>query len=296
MVSGHLVATTGMDGVVKVWSPWSYPKGNESKPVRSITNHKMAVQDLSWNFTGNEFVTASFDSTANLTNLETGCLVSSFMHKSPLNCVKFCPNQTNVFVSGESNDGLVSAWDIRAPSKSPIWTVRTPEGRILDLEFSQDGSNMFVSLHCKRRGGMDQPISVWDARKQIPLANQVYMEGFICPSLKYHPNEEKFVAQSHGEYIAIFSGKHPFKLNKFKRFEGHQVSGFRIQCCFSADGLFLATGSADGKTYIYSWKTGEVVKVLDERISSCVSDVSWHPTLPSTVATCSWDGALRLWE
>ena len=48
-------------------------------------------------------------------------------------------------------------------------------------------------------------------------------EAFTCTCLKVHPHESHFMAQSNGDYIALFSTRKPYKLNKFKRYEGHKV-------------------------------------------------------------------------
>lgn len=49
-------------------------------------------------------------------------------------------------------------------------------------------------------------------------------ERYSCTRLKLHPTSGHFLAQSHGNYIALFSVNKPFKMNKAKRFEGHKVS------------------------------------------------------------------------
>ena len=58
-------------------------------------------------------------------------------------------------------------------------------------------------------------------------------EAFTCTCLKVHPTESHFIAQSNGDYIALFSTRKPYKLNKFKGYEGHKVmtpiiSGFNV--------------------------------------------------------------------
>ena len=53
-----------------------------------------------------------------------------------------------------------------------------------------------------------------------------FQEAFTCTCLKVHPYESHFVAQSNGDYIALFSTRKPYKLNKFKRYEGHKVIKF----------------------------------------------------------------------
>jgi WD40 repeat protein len=121
------------------------------------------------------------------------------------------------------------------------------------------------------------------------------LEAYTCPSVRFHPFEQCFIAQSNANYIAIFSGRSPFKLNKYKRFEGHQVAGFRIQCNFSPDGESLVTGSADGYVYFYNYHSSKLLKKLKAHEGVC-SDAVYHPFLPSVVATCGWDGIVSIFE
>ncbi|CAM6118067.1 unnamed protein product [Calypogeia fissa] len=58
---------------------------------------------------------------------------------------------------------------------------------------------------------------------RVALSNQVYIEAYTCPYVRYHPFEQTFIAQSNANLIAIFSAKSPFKMDKYKRYEGHQV-------------------------------------------------------------------------
>ena len=48
-------------------------------------------------------------------------------------------------------------------------------------------------------------------------------ERYTISRLKLHPSDGNFLAQSNGNYIAVFSGTRPYKMNKGKRFEGHKV-------------------------------------------------------------------------
>lgn len=48
-------------------------------------------------------------------------------------------------------------------------------------------------------------------------------ERYVCSRLKQHPTEDRFLAQTHGNYIAVFSINRPYKLDKYRRFEGHKV-------------------------------------------------------------------------
>lgn len=127
------------------------------------------------------------------------------------------------------------------------------------------------------------------------LSYQVYVEAYTCPCVRRHPFEPSFVAQSNGNYIAIFSSTPPFKLDKYKRYENHGVSGFPIKCNFSLNGEKLASGSSDGSIYFYDYRSSKLVRKLKAYEEPCV-DVAFHPIVPNVIASCSWNGDVSVFE
>lgn len=125
--------------------------------------------------------------------------------------------------------------------------------------------------------------------------SQVYTEAFTCPCVRYHPHEASFVAQSNGNYIAIFSARPPFKLNKYMRFEGHGVWGFPVKCSFSLSGRELASGSSDGSMYFYDYKSARLLRKIEAFKEAC-TDVVYHPVMPNVIAACSWTGEISVFE
>lgn len=124
---------------------------------------------------------------------------------------------------------------------------------------------------------------------------QVYVEAYTCPCIRSHPFDSVFVAQSNGNYIAIFSSSPPFKLNKYKRYESHGVSGFPIKCNFSLDGENLISGSSDGSIYFYNYRSSELVRKIKAYEQASV-DIAVHPFLPNVIASCSWNGEVSVFE
>lgn len=141
-------------------------------------------------------------------------------------------------------------------------------------------SNPSVQLHLKAYGS---------------FVLQVYAEAYTCPSIKCHTSEQYFVAQSNGNYIAIFSAKAPFKLDKYRRYESHGVSGFPVKCDFNLDGEQLASGSSDGCIYFYNSRSTELIKKVKLYEHACI-DVAFHPVMPNVVASCSWNGDISVLE
>ncbi|CAK9175355.1 unnamed protein product [Ilex paraguariensis] len=168
-------------------------------------------------------------------------------------------------------------------------------GPILDVEFTTD-AKQFISSCDESKGNISEnSIIVWDVLRQVPLSNQVYVEAYTCPCIRIHPFDPYFVAQSNGNYIAVFSSKPPFKLDKYRRYESHSVSGFPIKCNFNLDGEKIASGSSDGCIYFYNSKSSELVKKMKAYEQACM-DVAFHPVMPNVIASCSWNGDVSVFE
>lgn len=74
-----------------------------------------------------------------------------------------------------------------------------------------------------------------------------------------------------------------------------QVEGYSVGCDCSPDGDLLLTGSADGRTLVYSFRTASRARTLHGHTQACVG-ATFHPVLPSMLATCSWEGEVKIWH
>ena len=68
----HLLASASMDKSVKVWNIFS----KQTLLMQSFSSHEKAVRDVQWSANGRDILTASFDKTARLFDVETGKSVS----------------------------------------------------------------------------------------------------------------------------------------------------------------------------------------------------------------------------
>ncbi|KAL3850798.1 hypothetical protein ACJIZ3_012680 [Penstemon smallii] len=322
----HLLASAGMDHSVCIWNVWSISQ----KRARVLNCHQAAVKDVKWSPHGTFVLSCGYDCASRLVDVEKGIETQIFKEDQFVDVIKFCPGKYNLFISGGSK-GLLKLWDIRT-GKAVYEYVRSL-GPILDAEFTVDGKHLITSSDESKSNLSENSIIVWDVSRQVPLSNQqcfvefsilprhvmwcqtlsttwvfcsfktilfgiffqVYAEAYTCPSIRCHPLEPYFIAQSNGNYIAIFSSKHPFKLDKYKRYEGHGVSGFPIKCNFNLDGKIIASGSSDGCIYFYNSKTSKLIKKIKAYEQACV-DVVFHPSLPDVIASCSWNGQVSVFD
>ncbi|CAK9153469.1 unnamed protein product [Ilex paraguariensis] len=284
----HLLASAGMDHSICIWNVWS----RDHKKARVFNHHNAAVKDVKWSQHGLFLLSCGYDCSSRLIDVEKGLEAQVFKEDQVVGVVKFHPNNSDLFLSGGSK-GLIKLWDIRIGKV--VHEYRRGLGPILDVEFTTD-AKQFISSCDESKGNISEnSIIVWDVLRQVPLSNQVYVEAYTCPCIRTHPFDPYFVAQSNGNYIAIFSSKPPFKLDKYRRYESHGVSGFPIKCNFSLDGEIIASGSSDGCIYFYNSKSSELMKKIKAYEQACM-DVAFHPVMPNVIASCSWNGDVSVFE
>ncbi|XP_030929933.1 WD repeat-containing protein 25 [Quercus lobata] len=284
----HLLASAGMDHTICIWNVWS----RDQKKARVLSFHNAAVKDVRWSQQGLSVLSCGYDCSSRLVDIEKGIETQVFREDQVVGVIKFHPDNCNLFLSGGAK-GHLRLWDIRT-SKVVHDYIRSL-GSILDVEFSINGKQFISSSDVSRSNVSENSIIVWDVSRQVPLSNQVYVEAYTCPCVRRHPFDPFFVAQSNANYIAIFSSSPPFKLDKYKRYENHGVSGFPIKCNFSLDGEKLASGSSDGSIYFYNYRSSKLVRKIKAYEEACI-DVAFHPMMANVIASCSWNGDVSIFE
>ena len=58
---------------------------------------------------------------------------------------------------------------------------------------------------------------------------------------------------------------------------------------------YIVSGDADGKLYIWDWKTTKLYSKFKAHDDVCISAI-WHPHETSKVATAGWDGVIKFWD
>lgn len=72
------------------------------------------------------------------------------------------------------------------------------------------------------------------------------------------------------------------------------MNGYKIGCCFSRDGQFIATGSSTGYLTFYDYHTSHRVESMKVFNKSACLNAQFHPLYNSTVAVCSWSGKVAI--
>ncbi|XP_006632457.2 WD repeat-containing protein 25 [Lepisosteus oculatus] len=283
----HLLLSASMDKTVKVWDG-----AGSGRLLRRCSSHTEAVRDACWAPGGRHVLSGSFDSTAQLTDVETGQQVANLRSQFKVTCLSFHPRDPNVFLCGGFSPE-VKAWDVR--SCKVVRGYQAGVQQTLDIQFLAGGQDFVTSTDSVSRDSADRTLIAWDFQTTAKVSNQIYHERYTCPSLALHPQEDFFVAQTNGNYIALFSAQRPYRMNKRKRYEGHKVEGYAVGCEFSSDGLFLVTGSSSGTVHFYNYQSSRLIKTLSAHKQACVC-VTFHPVMPAVAATCDWSGEINIWH
>jgi WD40 repeat protein/cellulose biosynthesis protein BcsQ len=283
--------------------------------------HGDDIWDISFHPSGNKLVSASYDRTIRIWQLD-GQLLKTFTgagsHKSRVRSVNFSPDG-NYIVSG-SDDRTVKLWDVNGN------LIRTFEGhfdRVFEVQFSPDGK-LIASCSADRSvilwkvegemlhvfkehndmvwsvsfspdgkflatGGDDSKIYIW----QCNDINQVY-KSYDYPSrvfsVCFSPDSTKIAVSGvdrdsrEPEIIDLIS-------DTKQKLKGHQEEVLCIT--FSPDGKQLATASGDGTIRIWSLDGAELHAFRGHRKKA--QTVQFHPN-GILIASGGDDNTIRIWQ
>lgn len=280
--SGHLMLSCSMDTKIKIWEVY-----NNRRCIRTYMGHKQAVRDACFDNDGKQFLSAGYDRFIKLWDTETGDCVSRFTSRKIPYCVKFHPDEEkqNLFVAGTSDKKIV-CWDIR--TGEVVQEYDRHLGAVNTITFI-DENRRFVST------SDDKSLRVWEW--DIPVDFKYIADPTMhsMPAVTLSPNKKWLACQSMDNKIVIFSALDRFKMNRKKTFTGHMVAGYACTLDFSPDMSYLVSGDADGKAYVWDWKTTKLYQKWKAHDDVCIG-ILWHPHETSKLATAGWDGLIKYWD
>lgn len=280
--SAHLLLSASMDCRIKLWEVY-----NERRCIRTYYGHRQAVRDINFNNSGKNFLSAAFDRYIKLWDTETGQVVSRFTSRKIPYCVKFNPdgNKQHLFVAGTSDKKII-CWDTR--SGDIVQEYDRHLGAVNTITFV-DGNRRFVTT------SDDKSLRVWEWDIPVDMKYIADPTMHSMPAVTPAPNGKWLACQSLDNKVVIFSALNRFKVNRKKTFTGHMVAGYACSLDFSPDMSYLVSGDADGKCFIWDWKSTKVFKKWKAHDNVCISAL-WHPHEPSKLVTAGWDGIIKYWD
>ncbi len=142
----------------------------------------------------------------------------------------------------------------------------------------------------------DKKVLVWDYNTPVPIKYIADPSLHAVSAVAMHPDGTNLACQSMDNTIIAYHTGEKVGRNAKKLFKGHVAAGFACQPSFSADGHFLVTGDGEGTLHFYDWRNGRVLSKLKAHADGPAIGTAWHPSEPSLVASCGWDGVIKLWD
>jgi WD40 repeat protein len=309
------LASTSLDGTVKVWSllpgnervtvvgPGTgygtrvayHPNGQEfatnggdgtatlwnaetGEPRLALRGHTLEALNVAFNSDGSRLATGSLDATAIVWETASGRkLLALAGHEFGVRDIAFSPDGRLIATGGF--DGTAKVWD--AATGSLIYTITDHSGLVLGVAFSPDGTRVATS-------STDTTAKIRNARTgEVLLTLNRHSSGL--PDIAYSPDGTK-VATGSGDGTAIIwdavTGSPLFTL------KGHSAGIQSV--AFNADGTLLATGSEDNTAKVWDVATGKELLTLPGS-GGGVKGVAFSPADDGAhLAVSSADGVVRV--
>eukprot|EP00435_Cladocopium_sp_Y103_P036782 s3374_g9.t1 len=280
----RLVLTASHDGTAKIW------RADDGKCLRTLSGHSNAVNAARFSCSGLYVATASLDQTAKLWMVSTGnCEATLHGHRGSLVSVDFSPDDA-LLVTASSSDNSGRIWNLQSMECQMIlegyelnsarftadgwkvltacswydcallWCVKT--GNILQRFAPHDAA---VLHSCVSHDASTVATATWDGALILWWAETGQLRrrltGFGEKSKVYaafSPDDQRVVSAGINHVAQIWSiepaGASPMTLSG----HGNTVTSAE----FSADGVWVVTGSYDGTARIWDSVTGETLRTL----------------------------------
>eukprot|EP00834_Sanchytrium_tribonematis_P000117 NODE_3_length_80033_cov_0.932970.p33 type:complete len:269 gc:universal NODE_3_length_80033_cov_0.932970:26924-26118(-) len=203
-------------------------------------------------------------------------MVSLEIHNGDITGLEW--TSTGDFITSSTNSPLVM-WDKRGKI---IHKWNLP--RITSIAIDSGSNNLIVISG-------ERAIHVIDLSTKLPVRIFKEKEAIVdIASSKIFP---EIMVTYHSNEIRvknIFTGKCGGK------FIGHSHDKYVVQGGFGGKSdSFVATGSTDGKIYVWSKSSEELIEILEGHHDSPVACVIWNSFIPNLFASASDDGKICIW-
>ncbi|HBE67256.1 MAG TPA: hypothetical protein DDW52_03815, partial [Planctomycetaceae bacterium] len=279
-----LLATSGLDGTIRVWRPDAPTEYRSIRRWADFLDTQIQYMELSPNGEQLAICGAAFEiCLMDLATEEIPIQLEGRQHEA--RCVSWSPDGTRVAASGY--DRVVTIWNVKTQRQELVFKGHLKELEVKDpnivhsVTWSPDGTQIASSAQ-------DGTVIVWDSRSGETLFE--HKEAWLVPSIAWHPTQGVIAIAGHTDTkVKLWEphkGKEPETVATF------EDSLSRVQ--WSPDGSRLAASCLDGSVQVIDAQSRTVQYVLKQH-SGKVNCLAWSPS-GDRLVTGGEDRTLRIWD
>jgi WD40 repeat protein len=304
---GQRLATTGIDGMVYLWSL-------SGQQLAQIKCHHGSVRSVCFSPNGQYLATAGTDGTARLWNLSGQQMAQFDGHQGRVYCVSFSADGQSLATAGV--DGTARLWNLFGKQ---LALLVGHQGFVRSVSFSSDGQYLATAggdgtVRLWERSGQQQAQfgGLWGSVRSVSFSpdGQLIAAGGTDSNVRLWDLEGKQLGQFNtdqgqvyyvsfspdGQYLATAGRDGTVRLwnregQQLTQLTGHWGS---VRCMsFSPDGRYLASASSDGTARLWNLSTKHLAQWNSQQ--ETVWSVKFSPD-GKNLATAGKDGTARLWN
>ncbi|XJO71991.1 hypothetical protein BDV3_001406 [Batrachochytrium dendrobatidis] len=183
---------------------------------------------------------------------------------------------TLTFRSKRPNEISIKIWDlVKGYSIRTLFTLSSCN----DLALLDSEGQIIISGH------LDNNVRIWDARTGNNIREITGIHSGQVTSVEVSPNQHQFLTTSRDHTLQLLDVRTYTPIATYA--DGYYRVGMNwARSCFSPDGSFISSGSADGTVFFWDIASKKMVQSNKEH-KSAVCGVVWHPQGGSAVYSAS---------
>ena len=232
------------------------------------------ITDLAWSVDGYLAIATAAGELAIWKEGELNVLASPSNYS--IDCLGF--SNDGEYIAGAGQKGEIQIWQ-NAQNSFKLFTTIDNDKAWIDSLAWHPTENILAFV-------VNRQIKIWDVEQQNQIANLDFQNSSVF-NLAWHPNGDLLAASGHGG-VKVWSEnwqKTPYLL---------QVPGASLNCAWSSDGAYLASGNLDRTISLLDW--GNPPPWLMQGFPGKVSRVTWSKNSDKPLLAAACQEGISVWQ